>query len=174
MTKVALFGIVFAWILWISWPSLRDPRSHGFYRFFAFAFILILVLRVLDVWFAEPLVRRQVVSWFLLLASLLLAAHGFYLLRMIGRPEGGLESTTRLVVRGAYRYIRHPLYTSLLLFALGALLKAPSLLNGGIVILVSGFLYATAKVEERENLQRFGDEYARYIRSTKMLVPFVF
>jgi protein-S-isoprenylcysteine O-methyltransferase Ste14 len=174
MTKIVLFTIVSATILWVSWPSLRDPRSHGFYRFFAFESILILVLCVLGAWFDEPFSLRQIASWSLFLSSVVLAAHGFYLLKTVGRPREGFESTTTLVVRGAYRYIRHPLYASLLLFALGALLKAPSALSGVVSIAVLVFLGATAKVEERENLQKFGDDYARYMQCTKMLIPGIF
>ena len=77
---------------------------------------------------------RQLASWALPLTSLLLAAHGFYLLRRVGKPDRsiedatrlGIEKTTRLVRSGAYRYIRHPLYASLLALAWGAFLKAPT------------------------------------------------
>src|SRR3989337_275306 len=48
-----------------------------------------------------------------------IAAHGFYLLMVIGKPEGHFENTTAIVMLGAYKYIRHPLYASLILFAWG-------------------------------------------------------
>jgi len=110
----------------------------------------------------------------LLLSSLLLAAHGFHLLLTIGRPKDGFENTTTLVLRGAYKYIRHPLYASLLLLGWGTFFKDPSLLGGSLALVVSVFLIGTARVEEAENLQKFGPDYAHYMKSTRMFIPFLF
>jgi protein-S-isoprenylcysteine O-methyltransferase Ste14 len=40
--------------------------------------------------------------------------------------------------------------------------------------MATGALYLTARVEERENLRNFGEEYAVYMRETHMFIPFVF
>jgi protein-S-isoprenylcysteine O-methyltransferase Ste14 len=109
----------------------------------------------------------------LLLSSLIMVVHAFYLLRVTGRPKGGIENTTVLVKRGAYKYIRHPLYGSLLLFGWGVFFKNPSLLSITLVLAASAFLVATARVEEAENLQKFGAEYAAYMETTKMFIPFL-
>jgi len=172
--KLAIFVVASAGIVWFSWASLRDPRSHGFFRFFAFESILGLILLNLDYWFSAPFSARQIVSWLLLLASLFLAAHGFYLLRLVGKPKDTFENTTTLVRVGAYQYIRHPLYSSLLWLAWGVFLKAPSLLGGVLVLAASAFLIAAARVEEAENRRKFGDEYAAYMNTTKMFIPFLF
>jgi protein-S-isoprenylcysteine O-methyltransferase Ste14 len=102
-----------------------------------------------------------------------MAVHGFYLLRVVGRPKGGIEDTSVLVRRGAYRYIRHPLYSSLLLFAWGTFLKDPSLLSIFLAVVASAFLVATARIEEVENIRKFGDDYVTYMRETKMFIPFL-
>ena len=109
-------------------------------------------------------------------ASLLtyLAVHGFRLLRATGRPKGGIEDTSVLVRRGAYKYIRHPLYCSLLLFALGTFLKDYSFISTLLAAVVSAFLAATARVEEIENLQKFGNDYVTYMKETKIFIPFLF
>jgi protein-S-isoprenylcysteine O-methyltransferase Ste14 len=41
-------------------------------------------------------------------------------------------------------------------------------------VAISAFITAAAKVEERENLRKFGADYAEYMKSTKMFIPFVF
>ncbi len=123
MVKGIIFGVVGVLIIWYSWPSLRRPRSHGFPRFFAFSAILGLFVLNMDSWFADPFTSLQMVSWALLTASLILAVHGFYLLRVVGQPKDNIENTTMLVREGAYRYIRHPLYGSLLWLAWGICLK---------------------------------------------------
>ncbi len=156
------------------WKVVRRGPTHAVPRLIAFEAILGLVLANAPNWFATPLAVRQVASWVLLGGSLLLAAHGFSLLRVHGGTTGGIETTTVIVRRGAYRYIRHPLYLSLMLFALGAYLKAPGWLAGGLLGLTIAGLLVTASVEERENESRFGESYREYMRATKKLVPFVF
>jgi len=185
MPPVILDGLIFGLgvlaLVWLSWRSLRQPRSHGFYRFFAFAGILALVLLNRHFWFVQPLSLRQLLSWALLIASAGLAIHGFDLLGRIGQPDSQatigpefqFERTTQLVETGAYRYIRHPLYASLLYLAWGAGLKHISGLTVAITVGVTLFLFLTARVEEGENRQRFGPAYADYVGRTKMFIPYV-
>jgi len=104
MMTIVIFAVVSAGIVYLSWSSLHDRRSHGFYRFFAFESILILILLNAEHWFSEPFAPRQILSWVLLTGSLFLAVHGFRLLRVVGQPEGQIEDTTRLVTVGAYKY----------------------------------------------------------------------
>ena len=172
--ELAIFLVVSIWITVFSWKSLKQPRSHGFFRFFVFEFILVLLFLNIDYWFREPFSILQIISWILLVSSLALAIHGFYLLHQIGKPASGIEDTTTLVINGAYKYIRHPLYSSLLLFAWGAFCKDFSILSLILVLIASIFIILTAKFEETENLARFGDDYAKYIKKTKMFIPFLF
>ncbi len=174
MTRLIIFATVSAGIVFLSWKSLRKPRSHGFFRLFAFESILALFLLNAKHWFREPFSAFHVISWLLLLSSLVMVVYGFYLLRVAGRPKRGIEDTTVLVKRGAYKYIRHPLYNSLLLFAWGVFFKDVSFPSMAIVLLASAFLVASAKVEEAENLIKFGDEYKAYLKTTKMFIPFLF
>jgi protein-S-isoprenylcysteine O-methyltransferase Ste14 len=173
MIKTIVFFVISAGSVWLSWSYLRRPLLYGFYRFFAFEAILGLVLLNVDRWFSDPFSVIQIPSWLLLMGSAVLAIHGFYLLRLIGKPSGSIEKTTELVQVGAYRFIRHPLYASLLLFALGAFLKDVSLLASILLVVVFVFLYATARAEERQNLETFGAEYAEYMQRTKMFIPYL-
>jgi len=173
MAKLIIFAIVSVGIVFLSRKSLRHLRSHGFFRFFVFESILALILFNIEHWFRNPFSVLQIVSWLLLLASLILVVHGFYMLKMVGRPKGGIENTTVLLKRGAYKYIRHPLYSSLLLLGWGVFLKDVSLVSITLVLVASVFLVATAKVEEKENLQKFGADYSGYMKKTKMFIPFI-
>lgn len=173
MTQVAIFLIGFVLILAVSWRPLRNPHQHGFYRVFAMLAILFLIVLNGSDWFLNPLSPPQIASWLLLIASALLAAHGFYLLRSVGHPAGPIENTTTVVRVGAYHYIRHPLYTSLLLLAAGAAMKTPSLVGAILTFAVAVCLVAAARVEEQENLTRFGSPYAEYMTTTRMFVPWL-
>ncbi|MCK4403818.1 MAG: isoprenylcysteine carboxylmethyltransferase family protein [candidate division Zixibacteria bacterium] len=174
MFESLIFVVANVWIVYVSWPSFRDIRSHGFYRFFAFEAVLVLFLLNMRYWFNAPFAIHQIASWFFLLCSLFLVIHGFYLLRLIGKPRRDIEDTTVLVKQGAYKYIRHPLYSSLFLGCWGVFFKQPSPIGAILGVLASMATVATARVEERENLEKFGDEYSEYMRSTKMLIPFLF
>ena len=180
--KIIVFLIVSIGIIWVSWSSFRDLRSHGFYRFFAFEVIVVLILLNIDYWFYELFSPHQIISWLLLFASLFLVIHGFQLLHKVGKPDGkrkdssliGIEKTTELVTVGAYRYIRHPIYSSGLYGIWGVFFKQPSWLGFSLAAIITFFLTVTAKIEEAENISFFGDAYKSYMKKTKMFIPFVF
>src|ERR1039458_998660 len=77
MIRVAIFLAASAAIIRLSWRPLRDLRSHGFYRFFAFELLSALILLNAPVWFLDPLSVRQLASWFFGASSLGLAFEGF-------------------------------------------------------------------------------------------------
>ena len=174
LIKLIIFVVANAGILFVSYKLLSNPCSHGFYRFFAFESALVLILLNLENWFRDPFSVHQIVSWLLLLASIILVVHGIYLLRVVGRPKSGIESTTMLVIVGAYKYIRHPLYSSLLFLAWGVFCKAPSIPGGILAVVATAFLVLTARIEESENVQKFGVEYTAYMKKTRMFIPFLF
>jgi protein-S-isoprenylcysteine O-methyltransferase Ste14 len=182
LIQAAIFAGASAAILPLSWRSLKAPRSHGFYRFFAFELIVALVVWNAPEWFRNPLCARQILSWMLLVSSIFPALAGFRLLRGRGRPSREpstgaqlqFESTTVLVSTGIYRYIRHPMYASLVALAWGACLKDPGAVAIALALAATAFLTATALAEERENLARFGSAYAAYMRGTRRFVPLLF
>ena len=171
MLRLTLF-VIFSALLLIF--TLRRSFQHRWFRFLSFESLLALVILNADHWFQNPISPRQIFSWLFLIASLLLALHGFRILRVAGKPEDDFEKTTQLVKAGAYRYIRHPLYASLLLLGVGAFLKNPSWLGSALLAALFIFCGATARVEERENLERFGEIYRDYMGETKMFIPLLF
>ncbi len=174
MIETIIFAVGSIGIMWISIPSLRQPRSHGFYRYFAWEIILGLFVINLRVWFSHPFAWYQILSWILLIASLIAIFYGIILLRTVGKPTDQLEATTHLVTNGIYRFIRHPLYASLVYLAWGLFLKSPSLLGTCLAVVSTVFLYATARADEVECLVKFGGDYAEYMNKTKMFIPFVY
>jgi len=182
MVQAAIFVLASAGILRLSWRSLRFPRSHGFHRFFAVEFIAALVVLNAPHWFRDPFAPRQLASWFLLFGSIWPAVAGLRLLRAYGRPSRetsdptklAFEKTTALVVVGMYRYIRHPMYASLLGLAWGASLKDISAASIALALAASLSLLATAVAEERENLAQFGPSYAEYMKTRRRFIPFLF
>lgn len=182
MLNLILFLIGSLGFITLSRHSLTKPNSHGFPRFFAFEAILGLVILNAPVWFVNPYSLPQLVSWLFLLVSALLVVKTLWILRQFGKPDKsiqdnnrlGFEKTTRLVTEGPYRFIRHPLYVSLLSLAWGIFLKQLTILSALLVALASLALYITAVLEESENLRIFGKEYLVYMHKTKRFIPFLF
>lgn len=173
MPQLFLFLLFSAGIIYVSLPALRAGHAYAYYRFLAFEILLVLILVNLELWFNDPFSPSQLVSWILLLLSIVLVTYGFYLLNELGEPEHGIETTTVLVSLGAYKYIRHPLYTSLLALTWGVFFKDPNWIDAALALIVSALLYFTARAEENENVNKFGAEYTEYIKQTKMFIPFL-
>lgn len=75
----------------------------------------------------------------------------------------------RLVTKGMYRWVRHPLYTAGLVFIWFAPVMTLNLLalNLGLTI----YIVFGAMLEERKMLAEFGPAYEAYAQRTPMLIP---
>lgn len=79
-----------------------------------------------------------------------------------------------LVIKGLNQWMRHPLYTGLLLFIAGWFLQQPSQMNLVSAIALYLYIYTGAKLEEQKLTAVFGDAYLQYAGRVKMFVPYVF
>jgi len=88
----------------------------------------------------------------------------------------GMPMTQRaepeLVTSGPYRFVRHPIYSGLLLALLGTAL-ATNLYFLLVLLLLAGYFFYSATVEERTMTTSFPADYPSYKAHTKMLIPFV-
>jgi protein-S-isoprenylcysteine O-methyltransferase Ste14 len=78
-----------------------------------------------------------------------------------------------LVVRGAYAFVRHPLYFGWVLAVFGA----PHMTGDRLAFAVITTLYLVVAIpwEERSLMRSFGEDYARYRRSVRWrIVPFIY
>jgi hypothetical protein len=109
MWKFLTFVIATGVLVYISRASLRQPHSHGFYRFFAWECILVLFLLNVESWFIDPFSWHQLTAWTLLFACLVPLAFGVRSLRGHGKPAEerpgdpsllAFEKTTALVTTG--------------------------------------------------------------------------
>lgn len=179
--KITVFLVVSAALAVLTRRSLTGLNRHGLYRLFAWVTAIALVLLNIDYWFDDPVCARQIASWLLLATSITVVTYGTISLRR-GRPDArrddpsliGIERTTNLITSGAYRYIRHPMYSSFLFGAWGVFLKHFSLLGVLLALLTTSLAIMAAKKEESENVEYFGDAYRDYMRKSKMFIPFLF
>lgn len=180
--RLVIFFLGTIIIVFVSRKSLRNYKVHGFYRFFVFECTLLLVTLNLQYWISKPFSPLQIISWIFLTFSLYPLIASVYLLKKFGnsgrREEQSanytFENTTNLVKDGIYKYIRHPMYSSLLFLSLGTLLKNISVFTIGLTAIIIIFLVLTAKVEEKENIIFFRNAYNDYVKKTKMFIPYIF
>jgi protein-S-isoprenylcysteine O-methyltransferase Ste14 len=182
MAYLIAFNLLSIPIVIISWNSLKNPGGHGFYRFFSWESILILLVFKIEYWFINPFSVNQIISWIFLLISLGLVFAGIITLKRKGKQKTNreqedlftFEKTSELVKSGIYKYIRHPMYSSLLFLTWGIYLKNPDWIFLIAAVLSSLFLFATARTDEKECIEYFGDEYIEYLLKTKRFIPFIF
>jgi protein-S-isoprenylcysteine O-methyltransferase Ste14 len=179
--QIIIFVVGTILIVWVSRSSLQNTQSHGFYRFFAWEIILIMFVLNIRYWFIDPLSMSQIIAWILLIISLVLIIMGVRHFRKKGSIDRkredpslvGIEKTTELVTSGVYHYIRHPFYCSLLCLGWGIFFKQTTWLSAFLVVAATIFLVLTAKKEEDENIEYFGEEYIDYMQNTKMFIPYI-
>ena len=83
-----------------------------------------------------------------------------------------VKNSARLIVSGPYRFIRHPMYTSLLLAMLGLVLYNGAWVNTVALAVLAVVLTVKAIHEERFLCERFTG-YSEYMNSTRRFVPFL-
>lgn len=182
MENLIVFGILSIPILLLSWRTLFHPRSHGFYRFFSWECIAWLLASNYRFWFNNAFSIRQIFSWILLFLGAYFVIAGVIWLKKAGKPAKSredeplfeFEKTSELVDTGIFKYIRHPLYSSLIFLTWGIFLKNVTLSLFIVAFASTVFLYLTAVFDEKECIAYFGDKYTRYIKRTKRFFPYLF
>lgn len=88
---------------------------------------------------------------------------------------GNVEPVTdRLITTGPYRFVRHPLYLSMSVAAMGIAVAFRS--SWGMLISLTVFLPAglwRAKLEEEALARKFGQAWESYTRHTRFAIPFL-
>jgi len=79
-----------------------------------------------------------------------------------------------LITRGPYAYVRHPIYSAMLLMFLGTALAVGT--RGGLLALPILFVSFWIKYRQEEALmiEHFGNQYQDYMKRVSALIPFVF
>ncbi len=85
-----------------------------------------------------------------------------------------IKQEHELITTGVYGYVRHPIYTGILLMAAGTVIYTDRI---GMVIffliLLSFFLFKS-KEEEEILTKHFGEEYSAYKKRVKKIIPYIY
>jgi len=87
-------------------------------------------------------------------------------------PSLLIRKNHKLVTNGIYKRIRHPMYLSFLLWAIGQTLLIPNWLAGplGLIAFLPLYIFRVRR-EEQQLLEHFGDAYREYQMTTGRLLP---
>lgn len=79
-----------------------------------------------------------------------------------------------IVDSGVYKYIRHPMYSAILLLVIIQALLLNNYIAGLSGLISFGLLYFfRVKKEEKMMLLEFGTDYKKYMKRTKRIIPFI-
>jgi protein-S-isoprenylcysteine O-methyltransferase Ste14 len=176
------------WIIFLGFwlVAVRRTKSTaeqgGWRGWLAYRLPLAIAIALLVSSFGSPVLEIPIIpstplihilSGFLCVTGLLFAIWARAILGSNWSSSVTLKQDHELVTRGPYRFVRHPIYTGVLLMLLGSALISGRL--GPIAGMAFGFLGLWIKLSQEEALmmQHFPADYPKYKASSKALLPFV-
>ena len=115
----------------------------------------------------ESLPSLEIISLLLMLSGSILST---VVLLVLGRSFSILPEARKLVVTGPYRFVRHPLYATELIFMLGLVIQF-TLWPAVIVFLIQLLIQLERMRIEEQLLSRTFPEYGMYAGRTARLIP---
>lgn len=136
--------------------------------------ILVLVQAICSVYivFSGGIIPKNVYSIIILASGLLLGIWAMLEFRFRFNIFPELLNDSVLVTSGPYRFIRHPIYTAVLLITLAYVTNHFTYINLSLWVVLLIVLNVKLRYEEKFLMERF-KEYGEYRSRTKTLVPFV-
>ena len=179
--------IQFCWIAWlVYWVTMAFSTKRTIERanFISYRGVVVLLIlgiaaagRLLHVsshsrlW--ETTLALGVVTDFIVVAG---AAFTVWARVTLGRnwsAEVTFKEGHELIQSGPYALARHPIYTGLIVMALGTAINYGRASGFGLLVALCGGLWWKARAEERIMSAHFPDAYAAYKRRVHAIIPFV-
>ena len=131
----------------VIWDVTGQPVAYIFWALFAAGWILVL------------------------LSSFLIDHFDLFGLRQVWLYWQGKEHESKpFTTPSLYKYMRHPLYLGWFL----AFWATPSMTTGHLLfaIVTTAYILVAIRLEERDLVEHFGDDYVEYQKTTPMVFPF--
>ncbi len=129
------------------------------------------LLRAVHVYQARSILLGAIGATVVLLGIGLAVYARVYLGRNWGMPMSRKEEP-ELVTGGPYAFVRHPIYSGIMLAMLGSAIGETPFFAVMLALFAPYFIYS-ARREEELMCEQFPAQYPEYMRRTKMIVPFV-
>jgi protein-S-isoprenylcysteine O-methyltransferase Ste14 len=180
LSQYAILILIPGWIVWLA-PFLLFPRSpHRPSRVDRRARwgMLLEALAFAMVWWPSRTALPPSAWQYVVSVGCVGLACGFSwtAVRALGphwRVDAGLDPNHHLVQSGPYRFVRHPIYSSLLFLLLGTgmLVASPLLLSISMGIFLAGTVIRV-RVEDGLLASQFGAEFDAYRAKVPAIIPF--
>jgi protein-S-isoprenylcysteine O-methyltransferase Ste14 len=143
---------------------------------------LVLLIIFLAIWITDSFFfhystkLKEVIPEFLriTLASVVLFAAWILARSGMKAVFGTTREKPEVINTGAFRLVRHPIYTGAILFYLGAILITGSLSAAAFWLVIVTSYTGIARYEEKILTVEFGDAYLTYKKQTGMFFPRLF
>lgn len=185
-----LFSMV--WMLWLAYwgisalrvkPAARvESQASRWGRHVLLLLLAVLLLFRRYAWFDGTFLNERFVpgnAWIVWLGfalTIMGLALTCWARVVLGRNWSGtvqLKQNHELIVRGPYSFVRHPIYTGLLLAFFGSALAIGEWRGLVATVLIGIAFWRKLRLEECWLCELFGDQYRNYMRHVKALVPWV-
>jgi protein-S-isoprenylcysteine O-methyltransferase Ste14 len=175
---IILVGWIAFWVYWfavsfrVKTGQTRWGQFVGFRVLAILVFFFLLRLKVLKGHgtVANPWLQGIGTAIFVLGLALAVWAR-VYLGRNWGMPMSR-KAEPELVTTGPYRSVRHPIYSGIILAAIGTTIALSVYWIAAVIFMAAYFSYSAVN-EERYMAEQFPTTYPAYKRSSKMLIPHV-
>jgi len=162
----------------VTTSSQTEKADKPFVVSATFVFVLALLAVAWDFVYLQGMVYRINIT---AVTGLVLFVIGI-VIRAVGKRTLGkyysyglrIIPNHKLVTRGIYKHVRHPITLAAMMYDAGIPLIFSSVYGFLLMLgLVPLFLYRI-RIEEKMLVKRFGDEYCEYMKRTKRLIPIIY
>jgi protein-S-isoprenylcysteine O-methyltransferase Ste14 len=180
----AIIWIVFyAYWLISAWKT-RSPikRKQSRFSFFLYGIVWVVIWVFIINWLSPALLSERIVPEGIgfttagLLITIAGLAFAVWARVHLGKNWSGMPTIREqhtLTRTGPYRFVRHPIYSGILLGLLGTAIGVGYFIIFCCVLLVLVLFVIKFRMEELFLEEEFGEEYAQFKREVKALIPYV-
>ncbi len=129
-------------------------------------------IRITPVWILMIIETLGII--FLFAGNILLYGSRIILKRSFRLGGVAPRSEDKLVTSGPYRWVRHPMYTSILLMSLGLTLLIQSAFILLLFIMLTAFVILLIPSEDAQLEKSYGHRFSQYRQKVKALVPYIY
>ncbi len=187
MTDSTLLFIGCCWAAWViywvfmAFKTKRTVERGGFFGYRLVAGIVFVALfsagRPLHV-SAQSQLWHTTLAWGIVTDCIVVAGVAFTVWARItlGRnwsAEVTFKQDHELIESGPYALARHPIYTGLIVMALGTAINYGRAIGFGLLVSLCAGLWWKARQEEQVMSRHFSGAYADYKRRVRAVIPFV-